>query len=178
MTAPIDDIGPLSASSVRTYVPAARTATNRPGFPIVDYADTVVMRISPIGSRQHNVGVNNLFDEFYYEKPAAQGSFKAFYRVVQMVRPMRLGRMRGCRRLRIGRRHPLSSAATGQAASNVTRGCIDRFVQEDYFPDKVTIADAVISASLSSLVKVVSARAARRQPGGALRARPVRCAEA
>ncbi len=53
-------------------------------------------------------------------------------------------------------------AGTTSPASNVTRGCLDRFdASEDYFPDKATIEDAVhFSVTYHRSHKVVSVRAA------------------
>jgi iron complex transport system substrate-binding protein len=55
-----------------------------------------------------------------------------------------------------------SLAGTTSPASNVTRGCLDRFdASKDYFPDKATIEDAVhFSVTYHRSHKVVSVRAA------------------
>jgi vitamin B12 transporter len=60
---------------------------NQPGFPIVSYDNFTVVDLDTTVRlvRQHSVvfSVNNLFDEFYYEKlgfPLQGASFRTFYR--------------------------------------------------------------------------------------------------
>ena len=83
------DVGPVSARVSGRYVRDRKDSDpNQAGFPIVDYDDftvidaTVTYRLA----RQHALvlAVNNLFDEFYYEKlgfPLQGASFKLSYRV-------------------------------------------------------------------------------------------------
>jgi len=83
------DLGPFSGRLSGRYVHGRKDSDpNQAGFPIVDYDDftvadaTLTWRLA----RQHALvlTVNNLFDEFYYEKlgyPLQGASFKAFYRV-------------------------------------------------------------------------------------------------
>jgi outer membrane receptor protein involved in Fe transport len=61
---------------------------NLPGFPIVDYANFTAIdaSVSYQLARQHAVqlSINNLFDEFYYEKigyPLQGASFRVSYRL-------------------------------------------------------------------------------------------------
>jgi vitamin B12 transporter len=83
------DLGRLSARVSGRYVVGRKDNDfNRPGFPIVDYDDFTVVDASASYrlARQHAVvvSVNNLFDEFYYEKlgyPLQGASLKAFYRI-------------------------------------------------------------------------------------------------
>ena len=83
------DLGPLSGRLSGRYLHGRKDSDpNQPGFPIVDYDDFTVIDASLTCrlARQHAVvvTVNNLFDEFYYEKlgfPLQGASFKAFYRV-------------------------------------------------------------------------------------------------
>ena len=83
------DLGPLSGRLSGRYVHGRKDSDpNQAGFPIVDYDDFTVIDASLTYrlARQHALvlTVNNLFDEFYYEKlgyPLQGASFKAFYRV-------------------------------------------------------------------------------------------------
>ncbi|HEY0284408.1 MAG TPA: TonB-dependent receptor [Vicinamibacterales bacterium] len=83
------DVGPLSGRLSGRYVHGRKDSDpNQAGFPIVDYDDFTVIdaNLTYRLARQHAVvlAVNNLFDEFYYEKlgfPLQGASFKAFYRV-------------------------------------------------------------------------------------------------
>lgn len=83
------DIGPIAARVSGRHVRGRQDIDpNQVGFPIVAYDDftvvdaTVAYRLA----RQHALvlGINNLFDAYYYEKlgfPLQGASFKAFYRV-------------------------------------------------------------------------------------------------
>ena len=53
------------------------------------------------------------------------------------------------------------ASVTGQAPPNVTRGCVEKYdATKDYFPDKVTVEDAVnFTVTYHRSYKVVSARA-------------------
>ena len=83
------DLGPVSSRVTARYVQGRKDNDfNRAGFPIVDYDDFTVVDVTATYrlARQHSLvlGVNNLFDTFYYEKigyPLAGVSFKASYRV-------------------------------------------------------------------------------------------------
>jgi vitamin B12 transporter len=83
------DFGRLSTRVFGRYVQGRKDNDfNRPGFPIVDYDNFTVVDLSASYrlTRLHSIAVvvNNLLDEFYYEKigfPLQGGSFKAFYRL-------------------------------------------------------------------------------------------------
>ena len=83
------DVGPLGVRVAGRYVHDRKDSDpNQPGFPIVAYDDFTVIdaNLTYRLARQHALvlAVNNLFDEFYYEKlgyPLQGTSFKAFYRV-------------------------------------------------------------------------------------------------
>jgi vitamin B12 transporter len=83
------DRGPFGARVSGRYVHGRKDNDfSQAGFPIVDYDDFTVFdaNVTYRLARQHAlvVSVNNLFDEFYYEKigyPLQGASFKAFYRV-------------------------------------------------------------------------------------------------
>ena len=83
------DVGPLGMRVAGRYVHGRKDSDpNQPGFPIVAYDDFTVVdaNVTCRLARQHALvlAVNNLFDEFYYEKlgyPLQGTSFKAFYRV-------------------------------------------------------------------------------------------------
>jgi vitamin B12 transporter len=82
------DYGPINARVSGRHVQGRKDNNfNAPGFPIVDYDDFTVVDVSAAYrlTNQHTVllGVNNLFDAFYYEKlgfPLQGVSFKASYR--------------------------------------------------------------------------------------------------
>jgi vitamin B12 transporter len=83
------DVGPLSGRLSGRYVHGRKDSDpNQAGFPIVDYDDFTVVDadVTYRLARQHALvlTVNNLFDEFYYEKlgfPLQGASFKASYRI-------------------------------------------------------------------------------------------------
>ena len=83
------DVGRLSGRLSGRYVHGRKDSDpNQAGFPIVDYDDFTVVDadVTYQLARQHALvlTVNNLFDEFYYEKlgfPLQGASFKAFYRI-------------------------------------------------------------------------------------------------
>jgi len=83
------DLGPMTARVSGRYVHGRKDSDpNQAGFPIVDYDDFTVVDASVTYRllRQHALvlDVNNLFDEFYYEKlgyPLQGASFTASYRV-------------------------------------------------------------------------------------------------
>jgi vitamin B12 transporter len=83
------DFGPLSGRLSGRYVHGRKDSDpNQAGFPIVDYDDFTVVDadVTYHVARQHALvlTVNNLFDEFYYEKlgyPLQGVSFKASYRI-------------------------------------------------------------------------------------------------
>ena len=128
-------------------------------------------------ARQHALvlAVNNLFDEFYYEKLG----LSAAGRVVQGVLPggvlrcsdAPVGRYRlgghAAAALRIRRRGRRArwcvsqAGTTSQAPSNVAQRLRrrDSTPAKDYFPDKVTVEDAVnFSVTYHRSYKVVSVR--------------------
>ena len=73
------------------------------------------------------------------------------------------------------------ASTTSQAPSNITRGCVGAYEpSKDYFPDKVTVEDAVnFSVTYHRSYKVVSVRDdSRSEHGRAVCARPVRRAAA
>ena len=82
------DLGRVSARLSGRYVQGRKDNNfNLPGFPIIDYDDFTVIDASATVrlARQHAVlvSINNLFDEFYYEKlgfPLQGASFKLSYR--------------------------------------------------------------------------------------------------
>lgn len=82
------DLGRVSARLSGRYVQGRKDNNfNLPGFPIIDYDNfTVIDASSTVRlARQHAVlvSINNLFDEFYYEKlgfPLQGASFKLSYR--------------------------------------------------------------------------------------------------
>jgi vitamin B12 transporter len=83
------DFGRLGARVFGRYVQGRKDNDfNQSGFPIVNYDNFTVVDIDATVRlvRQHSVvfSVNNLFDEFYYEKlgfPLQGASFRTFYRV-------------------------------------------------------------------------------------------------
>lgn len=83
------DFGRVSTRVSGRYVQGRRDNDfNAPGFPIIDYDNFTVVDASATYrvARQHSVvlGVNNLFDTFYYEKlgfPLQGASFKLSYRL-------------------------------------------------------------------------------------------------
>jgi vitamin B12 transporter len=83
------DLGRVSSRISGRYVQGRKDNNfNLPGFPIIDYDDFTVIDASATVrvARQHAVlvSVNNLFDEFYYEKlgfPLQGVSFKLSYRL-------------------------------------------------------------------------------------------------
>jgi vitamin B12 transporter len=82
------DYGPINARVSGRHLQGRKDNNfNAPGFPIIDYDDFTVVDVSAAYrlTNQHTVllGVNNLFDAFYYEKlgfPLQGVSFKASYR--------------------------------------------------------------------------------------------------
>jgi vitamin B12 transporter len=83
------DFGRLSTRVSGRFVQGRRDNDfNAPGFPIIDYDNFTVVDASATYrvARQHSVvlGINNLFDTFYYEKigfPLQGASFKLSYRL-------------------------------------------------------------------------------------------------
>lgn len=83
------DLGPLSTRLSGRFVQGRKDNDfNQAGFPIVDYDDFAVIdaSVSYRLTRLHSLVlvVNNLFDQYYYEKigfPLQGASFKAFYRL-------------------------------------------------------------------------------------------------
>lgn len=83
------DFGRIGARVAGRYVGGRKDNDfNAPGFPIIDYDNFTVVDASATYrlARQHSVlvAINNLFDEFYYEKlgfPLQGASFKLSYRL-------------------------------------------------------------------------------------------------
>jgi outer membrane receptor protein involved in Fe transport len=83
------DYGRVSARVSGRYVQGRKDNNfNAPGFPIIDYDNFTIIDASLMVRlvRQHAIAlaINNMFDEFYYEKlgfPLQGASFKLSYRV-------------------------------------------------------------------------------------------------